>query len=644
MGPSLWFLLGVHLALYLAAAPQHHPIGSANIIFDEHKGWTYANYVNSILTSAMSKVTEAEWNYVTNLTEYNRHVKVAASLALTKLQKQISKNVEHFRWTEFKNPLTKRIFEKLAGIGASALSHEKEDEMTKLIAEMQEHHASAKICPRFSYPYQQCHLSLDPEIINTMRTSRDYCELLHYWNEWRRIAGKPMQHKFLRYVQLQNEAAILSGLHDASVTWIGSYEDDHFEHKLAQIWEQIKPLYVHLHAYVRSKLRDVYGWQRVSKFGPIPAHLFGHIHAQKWTGIQDITMPYPNKPAINVTDTMLQMNMTVYGIFRYAEEFFTSMGLPAMPRTFWTRSVLEKPSDRKVVCHPSAWDLYLNNDVRIKQCTQINMDDFLTAHHEMGHVEYYLKYSKQHIVFRRGANPGFHEAIGDTISLSVATPKHLKAVGLLKHRWEDYETDINYLFSIALDKVAFLPSAYAYDLWRWNVFKGVYSPHQYNKAWWTLLLHYQGICPAVPRSWDDFDPPSKYHIAADVPYIRYFVSTVLQFQFYKALCDEANHVGPLHQCDFYHSKEAGALFGHVMEMGSSKPWPEVLAILTRGKTRELDAGPLLEYFMPLYRWLKARNRREHVGWSSWNVQACPGITTCPRTNWYDYYHPWAAGK
>ncbi|KAL3244189.1 hypothetical protein MRX96_019412 [Rhipicephalus microplus] len=297
-----------------------------------------------------------------------------------------------------------------------------------------------------------------------------------------------MQHKFLRYVQLQNEAAILSGLHDASVTWIGSYEDDHFEHKLAQIWEQIKPLYVHLHAYVRSKLRDVYGWQRVSKFGPIPAHLL----------VQNV-------------------------------QFFS----------------------------------------RIKQCTQINMDDFLTAHHEMGHVEYYLKYSKQHIVFRRGANPGFHEAIGDTISLSVATPKHLKAVGLLKHRWEDYETDINYLFSIALDKVAFLPSAYAYDLWRWHVFKGVYSPHQYNKAWWTLLLHYQGICPAVPRSWDDFDPPSKYHIAADVPYIRYFVSTVLQFQFYKALCDEANHVGPLHQCDFYHSKEAGALFGAKLSLDES---------------------------------------------------------------------------
>ncbi|KAH7949262.1 hypothetical protein HPB49_006804 [Dermacentor silvarum] len=401
----------------------------------------------------------------------------------------------------------------------------------------------------------------------------------------------------------------VQGQRDASVSWLGAYDDDNFEKKLEYLWAQIKPLYLHLHAYVRSKLRNVYGRHRISKFGPIPAHLLGHIHAQRWSGITEITMPYPNKPAINVTNAMLEMNMTVHGIFAYAEEFFTSMGLPAMPKTFWRRSMLKKPLDRKVVCHPSAWDFYINNDVRIKQCTQVNMDDFLTAHHEMGHVEYYLKYAKQHIVFRKGANFGFHEAIGDTISLSVATPKHLKAVGLLRHRWEDYETDINYLFSVAVDKVALMPSAYAYDLWRWNVFKGVYAPHQYNTAWWTLLLNYQGICPAVRRSPDDFDPPSKYHISADVPYIRYFVSTILQFQFYKALCDEANHVGPLHQCDFYHSKEAGRLFGHVMQLGSSKPWPEVLAILTRGKTKDLDAGPLLEYFTATVQMARSAQQR-----------------------------------
>uniref|UniRef100_A0A6G4ZXY2 Angiotensin-converting enzyme n=1 Tax=Rhipicephalus microplus TaxID=6941 RepID=A0A6G4ZXY2_RHIMP len=278
---------------------------------------------------------------------------------------------------------------------------------------------------------------------------------------------------------------------------------------------------------------------------------------------------------------MKARNMTVLDMFKMSEEFFTSMGLPPMPKTFWERSVLTKPTDRKIVCHASAWDFFIGKDVRIKQCTQVQMDDLLVVHHEMGHVEYFLKYAKQPVVFRTGANPGFHEAIGDTIALSVATPKHLKAVGLLEDRMEDEETDINYLYSIAMDKVSVIPSVYIYDLWRWNVFKGKYKPEDYNKAWWTLLLNYQGICPGVPRAPDDFDPPSKYHISANVPYIRYFASIVLQFQFYKALCEEANHTGPLHKCDFYRSKEAGKLFGDVMELGYSKPWPEALAMLTK---------------------------------------------------------------
>ncbi|KAH7946099.1 hypothetical protein HPB49_020369 [Dermacentor silvarum] len=258
------------------------------------------------------------------------------------------------------------------------------------------------------------------------------------------------------------------------------------------------------------------------------------------------------------------------------------------------------------------------------------MDDLLTVHHEMGHVEYFLKYAKQPVFFRTGANPGFHEAIGDTIALSVATPKHLKAVGLLEERMEDEETDINYLHSIAMDKVAIIPSEYIFDLWRWNVFKGNYKPEDYNKAWWTLLLNYQGICPGVPRAMDDFDPPSKYHMSANVPYIRYFASTVLQFQFYKALCEEANHTGPLHKCDFYRSKEAGKLFGDVMELGYSKPWPEALAMLTKGRTREMDASALLEYFDPLYKWLKEYNKGTYVGWKSDNPTACPRATRpCP---------------
>ncbi|XP_077491079.1 angiotensin-converting enzyme-like [Amblyomma americanum] len=614
--------------LIVICAPEALDAFANKHCFEEARAKDYASYVNRTLTAAAHRAVVADWNYVTNLTEYNKNQSVVESLAVKKLEKEIWRNVTQFKWSRFKDQTTKRIFRKLSRIGTAILSAEKQDKLVNLIAEMQENHASAKVCPFRGKAAKtgKCNLSLNPEIKNILKQSRNYSELLHVWNEWRKVAGKPMRGKFLRYVKLQNEAARLNEFRDASGMWLDVYEDDCFEDKIRRLWKQLKPLYQQLHAYVRSKLRKVYGRDKIARDGPIPAHILGHIHSQTWTAIIDITQPYPNKKAINVTNAMRKKNMSVLDVFKQAENFFTSMGLPPMPETFWNRSVLTKPQGRSIVCHPSAWDFYVDKDVRIKQCTQVNMDDFLTVHHEMGHVEYFLKYAKQPISFRDGANPGFHEAIGDTIALSVSTPKHLRAVGLLKDPSDDYERDINYLFSIALDKVAIIPSTYVYDLWRWNVFKGIYQPQNYNRAWWKLLLKYQGICPGVRRSKEDFDPPAKFHLSADVPYIRYFVSTVLQFQFYKALCDEAKHVGPLYKCDFYQSKPAGKLFGRVMALGSSKPWPQALAILTRGKTRDMDAGPLLEYFEPLYKWLRERNKRRYIGWRSNDPTACPKHT------------------
>lgn len=595
---------------------------------DEDLAKMYACYANYLITEMWNKVVVADWNYANNITDYNKKKSVEATLESQQLDMDVWQNITKYRWTKFEDPVTRRIFEKLSVLGTAILSSEKKTELVNIIANMQENHASGKICPyvqKTNTP-EECNLSLEPEIKNILMNSRNYSELLHVWNEWRKVAGKPMKKNYLRYVELLNEAARLNGFQDASGMWQDVYEYEALESNMARLWEQLLPLYQELHAYVRSKLRAIYGPDKVPEDGPIPAHLLGHIHSQDWSGITEITRPYPNKQAIDVTNAMKARNMTVLDMFKMSEEFFTSMGLPPMPKTFWERSVLTKPTDRKIVCHASAWDFFIGKDVRIKQCTQVQMDDLLVVHHEMGHVEYFLKYAKQPVVFRTGANPGFHEAIGDTIALSVATPKHLKAVGLLEDRMEDEETDINYLYSIAMDKVSVIPSVYIYDLWRWNVFKGKYKPEDYNKAWWTLLLNYQGICPGVPRAPDDFDPPSKYHISANVPYIRYFASIVLQFQFYKALCEEANHTGPLHKCDFYRSKEAGKLFGDVMELGYSKPWPEALAMLTKNRMREMDASALLEYFDPLYQWLKEYNKGTYVGWKSNNPTACPGTT------------------
>jgi len=339
-----------------------------------------------------------------------------------------------------------------------------------------------------------------------------------------------------------------------------------FKRDIEDIWLTITPFYEEIHAYVRAKLREVYGASIIADDGLIPAHLLGNMWAQSWENVYSFTVPFPNKKSVDITEQMKRQGYTPRKMFEVSDEFFTSLGLIPMPPAFWEKSVIEKPDDLEMVCHASAWDFCNAQDFRIKQCTVVDIEDFITVHHEMGHIQYDLQYKDQPYVYRRGANPGFHEAIGDTLALAVKTPKHLKEIGLLDESTDidDYETSINFLFSIALEKIAFLPFSYIMDRLRWDIFDGTLNSSEYNSHWWALRERIQGIKSPVERSEDDFDPGAKYHIPANVPYIRYFVSHVIQFQFYRSLCIEAGQYNPedpssmLHNCDFYRSKEAGA--------------------------------------------------------------------------------------
>uniref|UniRef100_A0A672PYM2 Angiotensin-converting enzyme n=1 Tax=Sinocyclocheilus grahami TaxID=75366 RepID=A0A672PYM2_SINGR len=348
-------------------------------------------------------------------------------------------------------------------------------------------------------------------------------------------------------------------------------------------------------------------------------HRIRNMWSQTWNNIYNLMIPFPDKPNVDVMDTMVAKGYNATHMFRVAEEFFTSLGLLEMPPEFWDKAMLEKPTDgRDVVCHASAWDFYNRKDFRIKQCTTVTMEQLFTVHHEMGHVEYYLQYKEQPVSFRRGANPGFHEAVGDVLSLSVSTPKHLHTIGLLDQLTDDAESDINYLLKMALEKIAFLPFGYLIDQWRWGVFSGRTPPERYNAEWWHLRTKYQGICPPTRRTEEHFDAGAKYHIPGNTPYIRYFVSFILQFQFHQKLCQAAGHTGPLHKCDIYRSREAGAVLEKVLKAGSSKPWTEVLQEALG--TDKMDASPLMSYFEPVTTWLQEQNVKtgETLGWPDFN--------------------------
>jgi peptidyl-dipeptidase A len=478
-------------------------------------------------------------------------------------------------------------------------------EMTQIAASLDADYGKGKYCKTAS----DC---LDITQIETkMASSRDPQELLDLWKGWHSI-GPPMRDRFARFVELSNQGAREMGFKDTGALWRSGYDmpPDAFSADLERLWNQVRPLYLSLHTYVRAQLVKKYGPNVVPPNGPIPAELLGNIWAQDWTHIFPILGLPENSRGYDLTDLLKAKNLDAKGMVKYGEGFFTSMGFAPLPKTFWERSLFTKPADRDVVCHASAWDIDNKDDLRIKMCILVRDEDFVTIHHELGHNFYQRAYKNQPFMFESGANDGFHEAIGDSIALAV-TPGYLKGVGLLD-KVPPADADIPLLLQQALDRVAFLPFGLLIDQWRWKVFSGEIKPEDYNKAWWELRLKYQGVAPPVGRTEADFDPGAKYHVAANVPYTRYFLAHILEFQFYRAMCKTAGYTGPLNRCTFYGSKAAGAQFNKMLEMGQSKPWPDALEAGTG--ERQIDGNALLEYFAPLQKWLDEQNKGQRVGW------------------------------
>ncbi len=444
-----------------------------------------------------------------------------------------------------------------------------------------------------------------------LATSRDPAELKRVWMGWHSV-GAPMRKRFTRFVELGNKGSREMGFTDAGALWRSKYDmpPDAFAKEVDRLWTQVRPLYQALHAYVRAQLAKKYGLDVVPENGPIPAHLLGNMWSQSWDNIYSLLSPPETQRAYDLTEILRARKSDSRQMVRHGEHFFTSLGFASLPETFWTRSLFTKPTDREVVCHASAWSIDFKNDLRIKMCIQITDEDFRTIHHELGHNFYQRAYNQQPVLFQNSANDGFHEAVGDTIALSV-TPEYLKKISLIENV-PPPSGDIGFLLKKALEKVAFLPFGLLVDKWRWGVFSGEIKPADYNKAWWELRRQYQGIAPPATRSEADFDPGAKYHVPANVPYMRYFLADILQFQFHRALCKEAGFTGPLHRCSIYGSKAAGAKLAKMLEMGQSRPWPEALATLSGEK--QMDASAILDYFAPLKAWLDEQNKGHQPGW------------------------------
>ncbi|KAF5271950.1 hypothetical protein FQA39_LY07967 [Lamprigera yunnana] len=506
----------------------------------------------------------------------------------------------------------------LNNLGMIALDEAHYQKFLGIRTQMLQIYSTAKICP---YDKKNCNvytegISLNPDIENAMATSTDYKRLLYTWSSWRSATGEKIKKLYENYVKLSNQGAIANNFTDRGEMWRSTFESDTFEGDIQTLWEEIQPLYKELHLYVLNKLKSKYKNHLNTKDELIPAHVLGNMWAQNWMHIHNLVLPFPQHNE-TVTDNLQKQGYTPLKMFQAADKFYQSLGLETTKMSYDVKkgAVIEKPKDHNILCHASAWDFHNGRDFRIKMCTRVNLEDFLTIHHEMGHIQYYLLYKNQPFVFRYGANPGFHEAVGDAISLSVMSSTHLKTLGLISTGTSesDNKTDINDLMGMALERIAFLPFALVVDKWRWDVFRGKVPPNEWNSHWWKLRELIQKVRAPCNRSDEiDFDPGSKFHVAADTQYISYFVAHVLEFQFYKALCIAANQYDPscnnsqpLHKCDFGGSREAGDKLRAGLSLGASHHWSYALEKIT-GETT-LSSSAMLEYFRPLYEFLKSKN-------------------------------------
>jgi peptidyl-dipeptidase A len=603
--------------------------------------------VNDTLRRKTPLYTAANWLQSTYITDDSQAIAAKFNEEALADQARWVQEAKKYQGVEGLKPDTARALALLKNVAAPAPSDPaKQAALAKLLSDMEANYGSAKWCRKDAAGNEEClTLQAIEKIINNAELRNPPDQILAAWEGWHRTA-RPIRDEYQRFVALINEGAREMGFADAGEVWRGGYDmaPAEFEAETERLWGQVKPLYEGLHCLVRAKLNEKYGDSLVPKDGLIPAHLLGNMWAQQWSNLYPLVEPYQGAGSLDVTATLKAQRDAEYrkllaafkgqptaldlaemahkadaaqavNMTKLAEAFYVSLGFPSLPDSFWQKSLFVQPRDRDVVCHASAWDMNMQGDVRIKQCVEPDEDQLTTLHHELGHLYYDLMYNPLPPVFQGGAHDGFHEAIGDTITLSL-TPTHLAKVGLVPARKDgkaDSRATINAQMKWALDKIVFLPWGKLVDQWRWKVFSGATPPDKYNEAWWKLRAHYQGLAPPLARTEEDFDPGAKYHIPGNTPYTRYFLSFVLQFQFYKALCDTAGHTGPLHECSFHGSPEAGRKFMDMLAQGQSRPWPETLERLTG--TRQMDAGALIEYFAPLLAYLKEQNEGRACGWS-----------------------------
>lgn len=607
LSTPLWRAAGCALAIAAFAACAHTAEPEAPAVSAAEEARLYVESAEAELATRSEYEARIAWVYQTYINYDTEWLLQRSDAEATEARVRLASGAGRFADADLPPDLRRRV--DMLRLSLTMPAPQTEGAAAQL-AEITTRLSSIYSTGRIDYQGRQ--VTLD-ELETLMGTERNPARLEEIWTKWHATAA-PMREHYARMVEIANQGARDLGFDNVGQMWLSNYDMPaaDMEREVERLWSQLQPFYEELHCFVRSGLNRQLGDAIAPLDQPIRADLLGNMWAQDWSTLMPLVRP-ANAPRIYDTTSLLtRANYDAVRMTRQAEAFYTSLGLAPLPETFWERSLLTRPRDRDVVCHASAWDLDAREDIRVKQCIQINAEHFQTIHHELGHNYYQRAYMDQPYLYQNGAHDGFHEAIGDFIALNI-TPQYLVDIGLLRrNQIPPASADISLLLEQALGKISFLPFALVMDQWRWQVFDGRITPENYNAAWWELRERYQGIRPPNARGEEFFDPGAKYHIANNVPYLRYFLSYILQFQFYEAACQQAGWEGPLHRCTVYGNREVGERFNRMLEMGASRPWPDALEAFTG--TRQMDGGAMVRYFEPLMVYMREQNRGRACGW------------------------------
>ncbi|KFD65854.1 hypothetical protein M514_07059, partial [Trichuris suis] len=556
--------------------------------------------------------TEAGWQFLTNMTEARRKNLVEFEEATVEFLRVTARRAQQYDVQAISDQLSRKLLKKLSKEGIHALPAESFKNMKGIQARMGQIFADGAVCEPTRPP--PCTMSLEPDLARIMATSTDINQLYYVWLAWRNAVGPQMRPEYMALVSVLNEVARLNGFNHGGEIWQSTYgEGTDLMGMLEKLYDEVRPMYDQLHAYVRSQLRRQYP-SFIHKDGPIPAHLLGDMSGSNWINLYDKTVPFANTKPLDITSHLQRQNFTVDKMVRTAESFYTSLGFDKLPENFWKNSIFVRPMDRDLVCFPTAFDFKNGQDFRLKLCLKVNHNDFLLVHQEMANTFYQISFKSQPIAFREAVNPAMRNALASALALSINTEAFYKNTGIASDVTIDAERTINSMYNIALRQVASIPFGVLADKWRWQVYSGEAQANKVNQLWWSYREKYQGVQSPARRTELDFDAGSNFQIVTNVPYNEEVISNVLQFQILKGLCETAGFQGPLHQCSLYGSKAVGEKLKRAMSLGSSRPWQEVLSILTG--SNELSVAPMVEYMEPLIQWLVKKNAEggDTIGW------------------------------